>query len=270
MKYDIDRYSGDPSISWLKKYLHQGLDKWPSDAIINELLVKFGNDERITIYRGMNFRSKDEWNKFMNDFDGKRYKVNGISSWSPDKLTAQQFAHVRPTYFPDKETFEQERTAREDNEKLRGYRGVIIKSIVEPHSVIDIRKSGVGYENEVLLPTGTYDCEIIDVIKPYRETVENGEVDINQRNYHIRSGSPQSLDITASCGKKSYGTRSFLPALLQRKPLLGLPRTSPLAKWTPLPPLRRLRRKLETQIRTALLRVPLRTPVLRHGQYSVP
>lgn len=173
--FDEDDLDGLPEDErWLRKYLHQGLNRWPNEWVIDSLLSKRSNDEPLEIYRGMNFREQESMDEFVNDFAGVWEQPSGISSWSPDHPTALEFAYVRKTYYPDEETFRQEKIARETGEKMRGVGGVLLKIIAPPNTVIEFDG---GYESEVLLTPGVYKCEM-EVIKPYRDQIKDG-FDIN-------------------------------------------------------------------------------------------
>ncbi len=181
MRYDDIRESRDyedeylpEDERWLRRYLHQGLDRWPSQWIIESLLNKRSNEEPMTIYRGMNFRTKESMDEFVHAFDGHWKQGSGISSWSPDRVTANEFAYVRKTYFPDEETFAQEKAARISGEKMRGVGGVLLTVTAPAHSLIVF--SG-GYESEVLLTPGSYACKM-EIIKTFKETIADG-FDIN-------------------------------------------------------------------------------------------
>jgi len=186
---DDDAYLPDDE-RWLRKYLYQGLDRWPSQYIIDSLLAKKSNEEPLPIWRGMNFRDKKLMDEFTSSFNGIWKQEAGISSWSPDEPTAREFAYVRKTYFPDEETFAQEKKARETGEKMRGVGGVLLKMIAPPGSVIVF--SG-GYESEVLLTPGEYEYEM-EIITTYAEQIAGG-FDIESYIMSLKPGSRKGEDI---------------------------------------------------------------------------
>lgn len=175
---DEDDYRLDPADRWLKRYTDQGLDRWPSDSAIKLLLKKYPLAQDTVVYRGMNFRTKEEYDEFMAEFSDGTYDVVGISSWSSHESTAREFAYVRKTYYPDEDTLSQEKLARENREHLRGYRGVLLKASAKAGEAIDIRRSPYSIEDEVLLVTGSYPATI-EIVRTYAEQIADGEIDIN-------------------------------------------------------------------------------------------
>lgn len=168
----------DPVDRWLAKYTYEGLDRWPSQQIVERLLARYGNPEPQTLYRGLNFRTAEKWEAFIAQFEGKReadLATGGLSSWTTSEKEARQFALVQPTYYPDAETFQQEQLAHDAGEILRGHRGVILRTRIGPHQGIDVNRSRLGHESETLLPSGTYRVTIHQEIKTFGEHLRNGD-----------------------------------------------------------------------------------------------
>lgn len=171
--YEEDEdYSLDDSDRWLHNYTHKE-QKWgATEDIVADLLDKYANDEELTIYRGMNFDTEEEFNEFMKTIEeGKRTSTKGISSWSPSRHTAWTFAITRPTYFLNMELMRAEDKKSKEREYMIGYRGVILKTTIKPGQGIDVRKSNHGAESEVILPKGKYDIEIEEV-KPFKDMIK--------------------------------------------------------------------------------------------------
>lgn len=101
-------------------------------------------DQRMKVYRGLHFDNADEYNKFLTEFDkdNKKYKSNSLSSWSKDKSIAIGFAQKAPF-------------------------GLVLATWAEPGKCIDITERVMveWEEQEVLLPKGSYDCQIIESFK---------------------------------------------------------------------------------------------------------
>jgi hypothetical protein len=168
----------DPADRWLAKYTYENLDKWPSAEIVKTLLARYGNPEPQVLYRGINFRTKEQWDKFIQEFGGQQeadIRTGGISSWTTREGEAQQFAIVQPTYYPDEETFRQEKEARKNAEILRGHRGVILRTEIAAGQGIDVNRSGKGHESETILPPGTHRITIVKEIKPFAQHLQDGD-----------------------------------------------------------------------------------------------
>ena len=101
-------------------------------------------DRRMKVYRGLHFANADDYNNFLTEFDNanKTYKSNSISSWSKDKSIAISFAQKAPF-------------------------GLVLATWASPGKCIDITKRVMAEweEQEVLLPKGSYDCQIIQSFK---------------------------------------------------------------------------------------------------------
>lgn len=165
----------DPATEWLKNYTYHNTDQWPNDYIISTLLKRFPNTHQMTLYRGMNFRSKESYDEYISQFTNgtATIEVSKISSWTNTENTAEHFAMVQPTYNPDMMTFHQEEKARKEFEKVRGYRGIIISNIIEPNTAIDVNKSKHAKENEFILPPATYTINIVKELKRYSDQIND-------------------------------------------------------------------------------------------------
>jgi hypothetical protein len=169
--YDDDYSNLEAHDRWLKSYTYDGMDKYPSDRVVADLLDYYPNDKESTIYRGLNFESKEEFDKFMNSIKSGEMETGSITSWSPSKSTAWQFAVTRPTYFLNFELMSADSERRKQREYMLGYRGVILKTTVKPGDAVDVTKSDYSKENEMILPPGTYEVEV-EEIKPFKDLVK--------------------------------------------------------------------------------------------------
>lgn len=172
---DDDDYLSD-SDQWLKKYTYQALDKWPSDDIVDDLLHSYPNKQTSVLYRGMNFDTKEEYEKFKKDITDGTLSTGSITSWGGTRSTAWQFAVTRPTYFMDLELMQTDSKRKSDKEYMLGYVGVILKTTVDAGKAIDVNQSDYAKENEMILPPGEYKIEIEEV-KPFREMVKEEDPD---------------------------------------------------------------------------------------------
>lgn len=171
------------SEEWLSKYVHEGLDKWPNENILRDLLRKYSNKEDMIIYRGLNFISKEDYENFINKLRENNFilQTNGISSWSNNKETAKQFSVTQPTYFilSNPALFKRENEKTQNKERLSGYRGVILETKIKANTAIDVRRSRSGAEEEIILLKGSYKVKVVD-IKTYKDMIADNDVAINK------------------------------------------------------------------------------------------
>lgn len=149
----------------------------------NKLRARYPNTEKLTVYRGINFKTEDDYDEFMETFNQtKKFKSDCLSGFSNSYETAQDFSETTKTYFPGALTIAEEEVRTLTAESMAGFIGIIIKVIVEPNSVVDINSSQFGIEDEVLLsPDIYYDCEI-ETVLPLKNRIKN--ININD---HIQN-----------------------------------------------------------------------------------
>lgn len=169
----------DSADEWLKKYTYENLDKWPDDYILKTLVKRYPIDEDRTIYRGLNFFTKEEYEKFVTSIRSGYINISGISSWSEEKSQAEQFAVTRPTYFLNRELMQAEDERSKNFEHITGYRGVIISVSDIKGRGIDVNSSRLGHESEVILIPGKYKITGIEEIKTFKDTIEKANVESN-------------------------------------------------------------------------------------------
>lgn len=151
----LKKYVLDPSISNKSKVVRN----------FDDLLYDYGNDKDLIVYRGLNFKDKEEYEDFINHVGKtKKFKVQDkwISSWTRKKSTAEQFAVSRPSYMEAMsiENMALINKAKEENQHVVGYRGLIVKTTIKKGQAIDVNKSPFSAEDELLLVPGKYDIEI--------------------------------------------------------------------------------------------------------------
>jgi len=163
--------SGDSAEQWLEKYTHQSLDKWPSAEVIQTLVDRYPYAGG-TIYRGLNFADKEQWEEFLaNTNNGTMMTTNGISSWSPSEKESEVFAITRPTYFLNMELMQAEDQKRKDKDYMIGHAGVVLATTIGPDVGIDVNKSKHGKEQEVILPGGEYQIKLHKTLKPFKTSI---------------------------------------------------------------------------------------------------
>ncbi len=166
----------DHADKWLKDYTYQNLDKWPSSSTLLALKQRYPVDTDETVYRGMNFLTKEEFDKFMQTIENGNLRISSISSWSPNRDEAKRFSITRPTYFLNHALMQAEDKKSKEGEYMIGYRGVILSTSNIKGKGIDVRKSRLGHESEVILEPGIYAVEIEEV-KPFKDTIHKGNLD---------------------------------------------------------------------------------------------
>ena len=172
----------DPSLKWLAQYTYENLNKWPGAHVVQDLLQRFPCDAGV-IYRGMNFYTQEKYDEFMSQFKGAKtasIEFGSITSWSESQSEALQFAVTQPTYFLNREVMVAHGEMQAQKERLSGYRGIILSMQVAHGDGIDVNKSGVGHESEVIMPPGTYSITVHEQIKKYAHQIADADVDINQ------------------------------------------------------------------------------------------
>lgn len=166
----------------LKKYIEDPMNSYGVRQYVDELKTKYPIVENTTVYRGLNFKTKERYDEFINNLkdNDNFYDVLSISSWSPNKSTAEDFAYSEQTYgVPSLDLLNAYSKAKKENEKMVGYRGVILTTVVDPGYGIDVRKSGFGSESEIILLKGSYKVKI-EIIKSYKDKISDNETNPNE------------------------------------------------------------------------------------------
>jgi hypothetical protein len=209
MRTDSDRFRSLPSWDkWLARYTYEGLDRWPTREIIDRLLALYPNDKEMTLLRGLNFDTKEQYDTFMASIQDNVIDCQGITSWSPDRETAWEFTNTKKTYFPSYEIMKNDRDAINAGEKVRGYRGVLLKTTIAPNTGIDVNVSHLGHESEVILPSGQYKVEVI-LNKTFKDQFQDGDLVLSRIFKEIKSRDHLQGDTW------EYITRSQISSLTQ-------------------------------------------------------
>ena len=159
----------------LRKYI-----KFPtmklSDFTVVELINRYGNTEPMTVYRGMNFKNKHDYDTFINSIKNGKLTLYSMSSWSRSREEALNFAITRPTFDLSSDLAKDVDIAKSKGESLIGYRGIILKTHINEHSAIDVSKTNYMAEDEIILPSGTYHVSF-NVFKKYSELIDVENID---------------------------------------------------------------------------------------------
>lgn len=129
-----------------------------------------------TVYRGLHFDSKEQYDKFKAEFKNA-YVSEGFSSWTPSLSTAKDFAHTKKTYFMDYAIMMAHEAMQKSGDHMPGYGGVVLKTSVPANIGVDVSKSDFAKEDEVILPGGNYKTEIVfEAIPHHRKIVTKDDV----------------------------------------------------------------------------------------------
>jgi hypothetical protein len=196
----INNQTDEPQIDgdeWLRKYTMEGINNFPGQKTIKELLAKYPFDGGV-LYRGMNFDNKVQWDQFLESSNnGTEYLSGDVSSWSKSESTATQFSLTKPTYFLNRDLIQAESLKNKNRDFMIGHVGVVLKITVEPGFGIDITKSMHDKENEVIMQPGRYKAEIHKTMTPYMQSINEDNYGfelLNIKNNGNLSSDPGKLD----------------------------------------------------------------------------
>lgn len=176
MKYIRSSISTEVVDDALRNYTLNPME-FISDSVFEEGLSLYGNDGPITLYRGLNFATKEAYDLFMDNISYGYLLTKSYSSWSPSKQVASNFARTRPSYmeFMDTENMKLISLQRKQSERIVGYRGVILKTRIRQDQGIDFRKTGYGKEAEILLDKGSYKVSV-ELITSYKDQIKDKDI----------------------------------------------------------------------------------------------
>lgn len=147
----------------------------------NEMLKLWPNADDITVYRGINFDTKEKYENFLKELKATGgYKSAECAGFSPRYDTAYDFSTTTKTYFPTMHIVMEEARRNVQGEKIAGYCGVILTATAKRGTVVDVNSSGEGVESEVLFrPNEVIQCEVFKV-KSFKELVRSKDFDVNE------------------------------------------------------------------------------------------
>lgn len=191
MRTDSERFEQlDTADRWLAKYTYEGLDRWPGGNVLEILAKRYPIKEPTKVYRGMNFRTKDDYDKFMSEIADGYWETGAISSWSQSNTAVEQFAVTRPSYFLDGETMRLHGEASRKREYVTGYRGIILETLAMPGLAIDVNASKLGHESEIILLPTKIKVSVFKQLKKYADHIDDG-MDVNEIiEKHHSEGTP--------------------------------------------------------------------------------
>jgi hypothetical protein len=171
---DRNRYNDlDHADQCLYKFTADGFTHISANDAIN-LRHRYPYDGGI-IYRGLHFDDQAEHDKFIELVKLGKLHTSNVTSWSPDRNTAVDFAKTKKSYFISRELMQAEKERNERGEHMTGYGGVVLKLILPANIAIDVNKSKFAKESEVLVPAGEYDVTVDELTVPFRRKFETYE-----------------------------------------------------------------------------------------------
>lgn len=161
----------------IAKYVLDPFHSYAVADVIHKAIERYGNDEPITIYRGLNFSNKEDYDSFMKSVTDNTIEPESITSWSPSRKQAAVFAKTKPSYmeFMSASSWADISAQSKAKERITGYRGIVLKTEIDAGKGLDIRKTKYGAESEIILPAGTYRVEI-EEIKTFKDSVADSDV----------------------------------------------------------------------------------------------
>lgn len=150
------------------------------ESDFNQMLAEWPNEEDITVYRGINFSTKEKYEDFLKELKATGgYQSAECAGFSPRYDTAYDFSTTTKTYYPTMEVVMEEARRNVQGEKIAGYCGVILTATAKKGTVVDVNLSGQGVESEVLFrPNALIPCEVFKV-KSFKELVRSKDFDVN-------------------------------------------------------------------------------------------
>lgn len=153
--------------------------------IFDQALDSYPNSSPVTIYRGINFADKEQYEEFINSIKNNTITLKKCTSWSTQYRVAEEFAMTRKTHTEVMDFMasvlikEQE----DSHENITGYRGLVISTRIPAHHGIDIAKFSDQGEAEIILPAGQYKISYKEILT-YQDMFPDREVNniINHLN----------------------------------------------------------------------------------------
>lgn len=134
------------------------------------------------VMRGMNFRTESEFNAFKKKLENGEYYPKTPESFTRDEASARAFAGSKKTFFAfaDPDLFVENAYKKATEEKISGFGGVIIKTVIPAGEGLDVSMTGYGVEDEILYMTDAPIKCTYEIIDSYETELKNNPIDINE------------------------------------------------------------------------------------------
>lgn len=119
------------------------------------------------LYRGLHFDTQEQFDRFMESIADGKITTSGMSSWTKSEDTAKSFSMMKMTYEPNLSIMMADKKRQNAGDYMTGFEGVVIKTKVPRDVGLDVTKTDIGAEGEVILPAGSYPVEIVHNSVPY-------------------------------------------------------------------------------------------------------
>lgn len=157
---------------WLYHYIRSSVEnKELNKRFISKIKEKYplkrGN---VLAFRGINFRTREEYNSFRKEIELGTYSFDTISSWSLNYSYAKRFARCmqKGTRVNDEVRKCELRDMYEKKANITGYKGIVLAiDLTKKMTLCDISEANIGNMNEyeVILLPGTYRVHIFAEIE---------------------------------------------------------------------------------------------------------
>lgn len=176
----------DKNLRWLGAFTYENVARNPPKEILQNLIKRYPNEAGV-VYRGINFTTRENYLRFKSEFEDDQATVefDRVTSWSTSRSTARQFAVTQPTYQLNLAVMQAHWHQQKQREAVSGYRGVILSMTLAAGTAIDVDKTDVGHESEIVVPPGVYTVTIAHEIKLYQERLADKEVTPDEVIQHM-------------------------------------------------------------------------------------
>ena len=135
-----------------------------------------------TAYRGLSFRTKREYEDFIQLLDSGEYHPAVPESFSTSLVTAESFAKNKKSFF----FFNDNIIALENSyknltyENISVYAGVVIEIVIPQGEGVDVNRSDCGVEDEIIFSTPDKINYTYKIIDSFETQLKKNPIDINQ------------------------------------------------------------------------------------------
>lgn len=133
-------------------------------------------------YRGLNFRTPQQLDTFLNSIKDEKLSFEYPQSFSPCKSTAEDFSSSKKSYYfyMDKSLAFESEYYSTFGDKISGYAGVVIETIIPKGQGIDLSKTDFQIEPEIIFSSNVQLPVKIHIIYNYEYKIEKENIDINK------------------------------------------------------------------------------------------
>lgn len=147
-----------------------------------EYQEQYACDQDTVAYRGLNFRTPNDLENFLNSIEDGKRSFEYPQSFSPCKSTAEEFSKSRKSYYfyLDRELALEHEYFSAFGDNISGYAGVVIETVIPKGQGIDLSKTKFQIEPEIIFSTDEKIPVKLHIIYNYEYKIENENIDINE------------------------------------------------------------------------------------------